>query len=198
MMRLRLAAAVLIAASTTACSEPPHKEMNQAQGALDAARAAGAEAFAPAEYRDARNALDQSQQAVAQRDYRLALSYAIDARERATEAARAAGDRKADARGKAERVLAAAEHAIRDAEARLKQPEFARLRARDLAPARTAIAGTREALQKARAAMEKESYLDVEPALEPAQAQLAAAMQQLSERETRRPSRARRPGGAAR
>ena len=32
----------------TACSEPPHKELDRAQGAIDAARAAGAEQYAAA------------------------------------------------------------------------------------------------------------------------------------------------------
>jgi hypothetical protein len=146
------------------------------------------------EYRDAKNALDQSEQAVAQRDYRLALRYALDARERATEAARAAGDQKAEARGKAERSLVVAENVVREAESRLAAPPFAKLRARDLAPARKAIAETRDALQKARAAMQKEAYLDVAPALEPSQARLAAAMQELSERAARPPARARRSG----
>ena len=198
MMCLRLAAAALLAASTLACSEPPHKEMNQAQGALDAAKAAGAEAFAPAEYRDARNLLDQSDQAVTQRDYRLALRYALEARERATEAARAAGDQKAEARGRAERSLVTTENVIRDAETRLTQPAFAKLRTRDLAPVRQAIADTRDALQKARAAMQKEAYLDVAPIVEPAQARLSAALQDLSTREARRPVRARRPGRGSR
>jgi hypothetical protein len=198
MMRLRSTAALLLALLTLACSEPPYKEMHQAEGALDAAKAAGAETFAAAEYRDARNALDQSQQAVTQRDYRLALSYALDASDRAREAARAAANHKAEARGHAERALATAENALREAEARLKTPGVARLRARDLAPARKAIATTQEALQKARAAMEKEAYLSVAPTLEAAQAQLTAAMQDLTTRETRRPTRARRTGRSGR
>ncbi|HSL21573.1 MAG TPA: DUF4398 domain-containing protein, partial [Vicinamibacterales bacterium] len=114
-MRPRRLAAIVLAATALACSEPPHKEMHQAQGALDAARAAGAETFAAAEYRDARQALTQSQEAVTQRDYRLALRYALDARERAQEAARTAANHKAEARGRAERALGNAETALRDA-----------------------------------------------------------------------------------
>lgn len=192
MMRLRLLAAASLAAIALACSEPPNKELHQAQGALDAARAAGAETFAAAEYRDARSALDQAQQAVTQRDYRLALRYALDARERATEAARAAGNHKAEARGRAERAMAVAETALRDAEARLKTPALAKVRARDLAPARNAIADLRDALQKARAAMDKEAYLDVAPTLEPAQRRVKAAFDELAARETRKPTRPRR------
>jgi len=57
--------------------------MDQAQGALDAARAAGAERYATAEYQAAATALKNAQDAVAQRDYRLALNHALDSRERA-------------------------------------------------------------------------------------------------------------------
>jgi hypothetical protein len=194
MMRLRPSAAVLFAVLTIACSEPPHKEMHQAEGALDTARAAGAATFAPDEFRDAERALQQSHEAVGQRDYRLALRYALDASERAQDAARAAADRKAEARGRAERALAAAESAIANAETRVEASPLAKTRSRELAPARKTIAASREALQKARAAMEREAYLDVAPALEPVQARLSEAIRDLTEREARRPARARRPG----
>ena len=69
---------VLVAIS---CAEPPHKEMDQAQGAIDAARAAGAEQYAAAEFTAATKALAQSNEAVTARDYRLALNYALDRNE---------------------------------------------------------------------------------------------------------------------
>ena len=62
--------------------------MNQAQGAIDAARAAGAERFATAEFAAATDALKRSEDAVAAGDYRQALSHAIDSRERAQNAAK--------------------------------------------------------------------------------------------------------------
>jgi hypothetical protein len=184
---IALAALILAAMLTSACSEPPYKEMHQAQGALDAARAAGAETFANAEYRDAQQALDQSQQAVTQRDYRLALRYALDARERAQEAARAAADHKAEARSRAERAVMSAEAALGDADARLEAARVARVRPRDILPARRAAESARDALQKARAAMEKEGYLEVPGMLEPAQAQLAEALRDLAAHPAARP-----------
>jgi hypothetical protein len=181
-----IAGVILFAVLASGCSEPPYKEMHQAQGALDAARAAGAETFANAEYRDAQLALEQSQQAVNQRDYRLALRYALDARERAQEAARAAADQKAEARGRAERAMATAEGELRDADLRLQAARTARVKARDLAPAREATENARDALQKARAAMEKEAYLDVPAILQPAQTPLAEALRELAARQTAR------------
>jgi hypothetical protein len=187
---------VLIAIVAAACSEPPYKEMHQAQGALDAARAAGAETFANAEYRDAQQALDQSQQAVSQRDYRLALRYALDARERAQEAARAAADHKAEARSRAEAAVSSADTALRDADLRVQAASrTARVKPRDIVPARRATEAMRDTLQKARAAMEKEAYLDVPGLLEPAQKELAAALRDLSAKQSaRQPARpTRRP-----
>jgi len=94
---------VLVAIS---CAEPPHKEMDQAQGAIDAARAAGAEQYAAAEFTAATKALTQSNEAVTARDYRLALNYALESREQAQNAARTAADTRAKLRGDVERSIA--------------------------------------------------------------------------------------------
>jgi hypothetical protein len=191
-MFLRLAAVTVTALLAIACSEPPHKEMHQAQGAIEAARAAGADTFAPDELRDAEQALEESETAVTQRDYRLALRYALDARERAHEAARAAANRKADARGDAERALAAAEGAAGAARRGLTAAQASRVRPRDIAPLQQALSEADDALQKARAAMEEERYLDVPAMLEGIEARLDAAIKEIEARPPARPAR-RRP-----
>ena len=87
----RRAAAILVGATLlAACAEPPTREISQAQGALDAARAAGAEAYARPQFQAADAALKQAHAAVAERDYRQALSFALEAREQARTAAREA------------------------------------------------------------------------------------------------------------
>ncbi len=73
-----------------ACANPPLKEMNQAQAALEAAEAQGAARYAFDEYSAAVEALQRSREAVTRRDYRLALNDALDSRERAQNAARMA------------------------------------------------------------------------------------------------------------
>lgn len=140
------------------CSEPPSKEMNLAQGALDAARAAGAEEYAPAEFASAAGALKQSEEAVIQQDYRLALSLAIDSRSRAEGAAKAAVENRAKARGDAERVLAEANALLAQARARLADPVVSKLPRRTLAEARDALAAEEKTLQEARAAVEGSDY----------------------------------------
>src|SRR5512142_2616571 len=86
-----------------ACTSPPDKEMNQARGAIEAARAAGADQYAPDEYKAAVTLLKQSEAAVEQRDYRQALNEALDSREQAQNAARIAANQKAAVRSQVER-----------------------------------------------------------------------------------------------
>lgn len=132
--------------------------MNQAQGAIDAARAAGAEQYAADELKAAVDSLAQAEVAVQANDYRLALAHALDGRESAQNAAKAAVDARARARGDAERLLAEATALVQRAEARLKEPAVARLPRRTLSAAQETLDTTRTSLQEARAALQEEAY----------------------------------------
>lgn len=109
----------MLLALSSACAEPPTKERHQADGAVAAARAGEAAIYAPAPFQAAEEALKHYDDAVARGDYRLALNYAIDARDRAFEAARLASNEKAAARSQAERLATEAEVLLKRAEARL-------------------------------------------------------------------------------
>jgi hypothetical protein len=157
---LPLVAALAIAAA--ACGgEPPDKEIQQAQGALDAARAAGADRYAVEEFTAAEDALKRAHDAVAQRDYRLALNNALDSRERAQDAAKQAADGKAAARVAADHALSAAVEALTAARNALKAAEASHSPVRLLTAARRTIADEAEHLQEARAALEKGDYATV-------------------------------------
>jgi methionyl-tRNA synthetase len=153
----RLAACCLLTVAVAACSEPPDKERHQAEGAIEAARAAGAETYAPVEFQDAQSALKKYEDAVAQRDYRQALNDALEARDRAYEAAKQAGNKKAEDRGRADRLVseldalvAAASTRLTSTTARPVGPSAERLRAsRDAA---------RQTLQEARSRMAHQDY----------------------------------------
>lgn len=149
---------VCAVALSTACSAPPQKEIDRAQQAIDSARAAGADQYAPEAYAAATAALQQSHEAVDQRDYRLALSRAVDASDRAQEAQRAAAENKARARSASEAAVNSANAALMQLEARVKTAEGARVPARELAPAREAIKDAESALQKARALLAADNY----------------------------------------
>jgi hypothetical protein len=187
-MRLwcRTGLACLVAALiTVACGSPPNKEMDQAQGAIDAARAAGAEQFATTEFTAANTALQRANQAVEQRDYRLALNYALDSREQAQNAARVAADTRVKLRGDLERSMAEVTTLVAQVNAWITSPLSARtprtrrtaqqvvkqstgevqkagsaIQSDDYAAAQRILAGTKERLQK---------VVPAEPAAAPAQ-----------------------------
>ena len=144
---------------SASCAEPPSKEMNQAQGAIDAARAAGAESFAAAEFTAAVDALKRSERS--RRRRRLSPGAEPRARQpRARAERRQAGRRgRANARGEAERAVAEVATLLATAEAPIEG--LADVRARSLNGAATApshIAAAEKMLQEARAALETEDY----------------------------------------
>jgi chromosome segregation ATPase len=157
--RFFLSLAVCAAVTGAACGDPPDKEIQQAQGAIDAARAAGADQYARDEFTAADEALKRAHEAVAQRDYRQALNNALDARERAQAAAKETVNRKATARADATKALADADAALHDSRAKLKAAETAHIAARTLANGRKAIDNGESAVQEARTAFEKGDYL---------------------------------------
>jgi hypothetical protein len=162
-----------------ACSEPPHKEMNRAQGAIDAARAAGAEQYATDALTAATTALQQSRDAVEQRDYRLALSRALDASDRAQDAAKQAGDNKAKARSDSESAVNATNAALRELEGRLKSATTAHVPASAVAQPRKVATDAAATLQKARAALRAGNYLEASAALKNTRTEIMEQIREL-------------------
>jgi Domain of unknown function (DUF4398) len=187
--RLALITTILLSAS---CAEPPNKEMNQAQGAIDAARAAGAEKFAAAELTAAQDALKRSEEAVIARDYRLALSHALDSRERAQNAAKMAVDGRADLRGQAERAISEVATLLSRARAELKTADANKVLPRALKGPQSTVASAGKELQEARSALKTEDYPAVTKALNGAAARLQAALTEIdAAMSPRTPSRKR-------
>jgi hypothetical protein len=189
-------ALLLLALAVTACAEPPTKEMDQAQGAIDAAQAAGASEYAAQELLAARTSLEKSHDAAGQRDYRLALNYALDARERAQDAARQAADEKARARGAAEKALQAVELAFVESRELARKARQAQLAPSAISALTSASSAAGKALQEARARLEAQRYRDVSPPLDETLPRLREANAEI-ERLLAAP-RARRPAGRAR
>lgn len=181
-MRARVLPALCLALFiTVGCGgDPPEKEMQQAQGALDAAHAVGADTYAAEEFKAAQLALANAREAVTQRDYRLALDRALDSRERAQNAAREAADGKAAARVEADHALTAAQTQLDGAEARLKAAEAGRVPARLLEGPRRTIDTARTAVQEARSTFEKGDYMDVPSKAKAATASLPGASEALA------------------
>ncbi len=187
----RLLVLLCTIALTAACSEPPQKEIDRAQGAIDAARAAGAERYATTDFTAATTALQQAHDAVSQGDYRLALSRALDASERAQQSARQAADGKARARGDAETGIAVTANSIQQLRSALKAAEAARLPASLIAAARQTAATTETSLQNARTLLTREQYLDARDAVKGVNESIQAQMQALTEAQKARGARRR-------
>ena len=156
--RALLTLTVAAALVGSACGDPPDKEIQQAQKAIDVARATGADVYAKDEFDAALQALTRASDAVTGRDYRLALNHALDARERAQTAAKEAADRKATAKADADRMLADATTALNEARAKLQAADNGRARPKTIAPAHQAIADEETAVQEARTAFDRGDY----------------------------------------
>ena len=161
--------------------------MNQAQGAIDAARAAGADKFAAAEFIAATDALKRSEEAATSGDYRQALNHAIDSRERAANAAKLAVEGRADARGQAERAIAEVATLLARAHTQLQDPALARLNARVLRAPRATVAAAEKRVQEARTALKAEDYAAVTRATNGAAARLQAALTEIDAAVAARP-----------
>jgi hypothetical protein len=184
--------ALLAIVSLVACGEPPDKEMHQAQGAIDAARAVGAETYAPDEFKAAVDALTRAQDAVAQRDYRLALNNALDSRERAQNAAKMAAEQRAAARSAAERLLADVTSAIAVSAARLQAAEAARAPKTATDPLKEGLAKARQATEDAGKALASQDYLGAKARLEGIVASLSAQLQRLPKTDAVLPARSQK------
>jgi len=180
MPRWLCVACVCAALGLTACESPPSKEMDQAQGAIDAARAAGADRYAKVEYAAATDALKRSQDAVAQRDYRQALNEALDSREHAQNAAREAADTKAQLRAEVERELAEIAILVAQANTRLATATRSRAPARTLEAQRRALAAVGESVQKAGDAAGTGDYLTAQAALKGSKAKVTEVLTALA------------------
>jgi hypothetical protein len=191
--RLLLLPAVLCVCLTLiACAEPPSKEMNQAQGAIAAAEAAGAAQYATTELSAATDALKRSEEAVTQRDFRLALSLAIDSRERAQNAVKVAADARARARGDAERLIAEVNTLLIQATDRLRDPNVAHLPHKVTDPAEATVKAANKRMQEARAALKADDYPRVISLTEGLAAELRAILAETRPALAPSPSRKRR------
>ena len=141
-----------------ACSEPPTKEHQQAEAAVAAARAADAATYAPDDLQAAEADLQKYDEAVAQRDYRQALNLAIEARDRAYEAAKQAGTSKTAAETQARKLAEEVDTLTKTATARLEGTSSPRPTAQAAERIRAALKTSSSALQEARTLMAQQDY----------------------------------------
>lgn len=145
---------VALSLLSLACAEPPHKEMSRAEGAIEAARAAGAETYAADEFSNAQRALERSKAAVEESDFRQALSQALDAFEQAELAAATAATQKAKARGDVDTQLAEVAARVKALSDGLDAMVAAKVSETRLKPSRTRLAALQQRLQETRSISE--------------------------------------------
>jgi hypothetical protein len=183
---------LLVAFLASACGEPPNKEMDQAEGAIDAARAAGADRYAATEYKAATDALTSANTAVAQGDYRLALNYALESREHAQNSAREAAETRARLRGEIERHMAEVAALMAQAGTRLEAARKTRAPRRALDETAVVIAGVNEDVQKAGEAIKADDYVAARAALDGVKERIQQAITAIDEATTPAAQRRRR------
>jgi hypothetical protein len=184
-------ACLAIVLSTISCASPPHKEIEQARGAIDAARAAGAERYAAIEYTAAGEALKQANDAVTGRDYRLALNYALESREQAQNAARTAADTRAKLRGNVEKSIAEARAAVTQMRARVEGPSAGQIPRNARRTAQQRLKQLEADLQKADAALKAEEYMEADRLLMGIKKQIESIAPTISRGGTSQSSRGR-------
>jgi len=171
-----------LAASAIAAScgdDPPDREIQQAETAIEAARTGGPDDYAHEEFAAAEKALQSARDAVSQRDYRLALTNAIDSRARAETAANEAKDQKRIAHNRVERELRTTTASLSQLNSRLKAAESGKASNRVLSASRRMIAEADRVVQEARTAFDMGNYIAAEKAIQRANARLTEASRAL-------------------
>jgi hypothetical protein len=164
----------------TGCSGPPQKEIDEAQTAVDLARTAGADTFAPEEYTAATAGLQKAHAAVEQRDYNQALSFAIDARQRAQNAIRQAAEGKKRAQHAVETLYGEVASRANRLQALLRTAEAGHAKPKDLRQPRATLVAARKALQEASAAITLGNYEQGSKSLTEVRGKLDAAIHDVA------------------
>ncbi len=157
-MLRRFALAAVVLAFAAGCSEPPTKEHEQAEAAVAAARAANAATYAPDDLQAAEADLLKYDEAVAQRDYRQALNLAIEARDRAYEAARTATTARDAAEAQATRLADEVDRLLKTAASRLDGTATPRVTGTAAERLRASVRSATQALQEARTLIDRRDF----------------------------------------
>ena len=173
--------ALLVSTLLPACAAPPNREIADAQNALAAARAAGAERHAPDAYGAAADAYRLANEAVMAGDYRLALNHALESRQRAEDAARESDDAQDRARADVQRSMVDVATSLALAGARIVDADRAGAPRQTIRALQEAVAEVNDDVQKAGAAMNAEDYAGAEPLLVSVKSRLDDVLRRLDE-----------------
>ena len=181
----------VLVVTCAACAAPPNREIADAELALKAAKATGADRYALESYTAAANAYRLANEAVLAGDYRLALNRALESREFAQTAERLAAEGQASARDEALKTMADVSTQLAHLTAQLDVAEKSRSMSttmmRDVRQALTLINAD---VQKAGTAINDEDYMAALEALKGVKLRLDTASVEIES--ARKAQRARR------
>jgi chaperonin cofactor prefoldin len=159
-----LGASLLALVLLCACDQPPLKEVAAAEGQLEQARRQGAEAYAPERLKEAEAALQRARSKVQERDYRAALSAAMEAAERARSAAQSAVAARSMTRGAVETAQTEVEAALDEVSAVREEAGKAKVPGQAFAALEPQVEGVRQGLKAVAGLVEKGDLLAAEKA----------------------------------
>jgi hypothetical protein len=186
--------AMLALLATAACSSEPTAELNAAQAALDQAKTAEADVYAPQQYQQLQAALGEIQAGIKAenekfalfRDYDPLKQRAVEFRQTADATVQAAQAEKDRVRQEVEQALAEAESALTAArEALAKAPKGKGTKA-DLDALTADLDAVASALTTARQSVESGKYLEAKSQIESAKAQADSVAAEVAQALTRR------------
>jgi hypothetical protein len=170
-LALSLAAgAVLLSA---ACQQPPTREINAAEAALEAARKAGADRYAVDRWREAEAALQAARDKVQAKDYRGAFSSANEASEKARSAVQAVQSARNLARSAVQLARAEIEAEIEEVDAVRQEAAAAKVPDEAFASVEPQLAEAREALARIGETLDRGEPLEAQKAAAELKAQAA-------------------------
>lgn len=172
--------------------------MDQAERAVAEAARAGAEQYAPDEYRAAVDALARSRGAVTEGDYRLALNHALDSRERAQAAQDQATQAAQQRRKEAEQDLNDVKTLVAQAQATLAQADRGRGARKPLDEAREMLHAADADLQNAGAQVSAGDFTGAKRTLDGVRTRVSTATSVLNSTSVPRTRGATKRSGSSR
>jgi hypothetical protein len=146
----------------SACDQPPNREISAAEAALAQARKDLADAYAPEQWKAAEAALAQARQKVDAKDYRGALSSAMDAGEKARAASQAVASAKVLAKGAADMSQAEVQSALDEVSAVKEEAAKSKVPEEAFAEVQAKVQEATDGLAALAAHVQKDELLDAQ------------------------------------
>jgi len=157
---LSVGLALCLAFVFISCAKPPTQELDAAQAALDSAKKAEADVYAPDAYRSAKSTLDEARSKVDQKDYEGAKASAVQAKELADRASSQAETGKRQTRDEAQALVNRLSSGIGDARTALDGAPRGKGADGDLDQLRSDLAQAESSLGAAKSSLNGGKYKD--------------------------------------